>query len=60
MKDLGYGKDYEYSHNYQGNFSNQEFLPDQINGTVFYEPSENLGEKKTSEVLKQRWPKYYK
>jgi putative ATPase len=60
MKDLGYGKDYEYSHNYDGNFSDQEFLPDHISGTVFYEPSENLGEKKTSEVLKQRWPKYYK
>tara|TARA_R110001592_G_scaffold131477_1_gene345332 strand:+ start:87983 stop:89257 length:1275 start_codon:yes stop_codon:yes gene_type:complete len=59
MKELGYGQDYQYSHNYQDNFSNQEFLPEALSGSVFYEPGGNIGEKKTSEVLKQRWPKYY-
>tara|TARA_R110002050_G_scaffold917_4_gene6584 strand:+ start:6685 stop:7959 length:1275 start_codon:yes stop_codon:yes gene_type:complete len=59
MKELGYGKEYQYSHNYQDSFSNQEFLPDALSGSVFYEPAENFGEKKASEVLKQRWPKYY-
>lgn len=59
MKDLGYGKDYQYSHNYEGNFSPQEYLPQELSGRTFYEPGGNLSEKKASEVLKQRWPKYY-
>jgi putative ATPase len=38
MKELGYGEDYKYSHDYANNFVNQEFLPQEISGTVFYEP----------------------
>lgn len=59
MKELDYGADYKYSHDFPGNFVNQEYLPDEIRGQVFYQPSGNTAEKKTSEVLQQRWPKYY-
>ncbi|MCR9153699.1 MAG: replication-associated recombination protein A [Croceimicrobium sp.] len=59
MKELDYGSDYKYSHDFPGNFVNQEYLPDEIRGQVFYQPSGNTAEKKTSEVLQQRWPKYY-
>ena len=40
MRDLGYGKDYEYAHDYEGHFSGQRNLPDEIAGTRFYEPSD--------------------
>jgi putative ATPase len=46
MKDLDYGKDYQYAHSYQGNFVDLEFLPDEIKGTAFYKPSNNSTEKK--------------
>lgn len=59
MKDLDYGADYKYSHDYPGNFVDQEYLPEAIRGTVFYEPSDNMAEKKTSDTLQYRWPKYY-
>ncbi len=39
MKNLGYGKDYEYSHSYEGNFSPQEYLPKEISGKKFYDPN---------------------
>src|SRR5215217_5994478 len=38
MKKMGYGKDYKYAHSYDGNFTEQEFLPDEIKGTTFYDP----------------------
>ncbi|WP_421753113.1 replication-associated recombination protein A [Croceimicrobium sp.] len=59
MKDLNYGADYKYSHDYPGHFVDQEFLPKEISGEVFYQPADNPAEKKASEVLQQRWPKYY-
>lgn len=59
MKDLDYGADYKYSHDYPGNFVDQEYLPDEIRSTVFYQPNLNPAEKKTSDVLQHRWPKYY-
>jgi putative ATPase len=55
MKDLGYGKEYKYAHSYEGNFVDQEFLPDEIKGTKFYEPQNNAGEIKFRERLKQIW-----
>ncbi|SOU86287.1 replication-associated recombination protein A [Tenacibaculum dicentrarchi] len=60
MKDLNYGKDYAYSHNYSGNFVNQEFLPDEIKNTKLYEPGNNVRENKFRELLKQRWKDKYK
>ncbi|MCD8415779.1 replication-associated recombination protein A [Tenacibaculum dicentrarchi] len=60
MKDLNYGKDYAYSHNYSGNFVNQEFLPDEIKNTKLYEPGNNARENQFRELLKQRWRDKYK
>jgi len=59
MKDIGYGKDYQYSHKYEDNFSDQEFLPENISGTKFYEPGNNPREKSENELLKKRWGNKY-
>ncbi|MDY0780086.1 replication-associated recombination protein A [Tenacibaculum sp. IB213877] len=59
MKDLDYGKDYLYSHNYQGNFVEQEFLPEEIKNTKLYEPGNNTRENGFRETLKQRWKDKY-
>jgi len=59
MKDLDYGKDYQYSHNYPENFVQQEFLPDDISGTKIYEPGNNSRENKFREILKTRWKEKY-
>ena len=60
MKDMGYGKDYKYSHDYDKNFISQEFLPDEISGSKIYEPSNNLKENKLREFLKLKWKDKYK
>ena len=59
MKDLDYGKDYLYSHNYENNFVNQEYLPNEITGTKLYEPGNNARENNFRETLKKRWDKKY-
>jgi putative ATPase len=59
MKDLDYGADYKYAHDFPHHFVAQEYLPEEIKGHVLYTPAENNTEKKTSDVLQQRWPKYY-
>jgi putative ATPase len=59
MKDLDYGKDYLYSHNYENNFVNQEFMPDEISNTKLYEPGNNQRENSFRTVLKQRWKDKY-
>ena len=59
MKDLDYGKEYKYAHNYPNNFVAQEFMPDEISGTKLYEPGENQREKQFKEVLKNRWQGKY-
>ena len=60
MKDMGYGKNYQYAHSYKGNFVEQEFLPKELSGTKFYTPGENTTENKILEELKKKWRKYYK
>ena len=60
MKDLGYGKDYQYAHDYQGNFVDSEFLPEALDGEIFYEPGGNKREKTLREVLGQKWKGRYK
>lgn len=60
MKDIGYGKEYQYSHSYSSNFSNQEYLPDSISGIKFYEPGNNAREKEIREYLKKLWGDKYK
>ncbi len=59
MKDLGYGENYKYSHNYNNGFIEQEFLPKEISGTKFYEPTNNQRENAFRELLKKRWKGKY-
>ena len=60
MKELGYGEEYKYSHDYPNNFADQEFLPNEISNTVFYNPGNNSRENGTREFLKNRWKDKYK
>ncbi len=59
MKDLNYGKDYQYSHSGEGNFINQEFFPEGLSGTKFYEPGNNKKEQPIRDWLKQIWKGKY-
>ena len=59
MKELGYGEDYKYSHDFANNFAEQEFLPDEISETKLYNPGENARENGTREFLKNRWKDKY-
>jgi putative ATPase len=59
MKNIGYGKDYQYAHSYEGNFSEQEYMPEQLSGTKLYEPGKNAAEEKMREKLKQNWKNKY-
>jgi putative ATPase len=60
MKNMGYGKDYKYSHSYDDNFSLQEYLPDAIAGMRFYDPGKNSREEELRKFLKSRWKDKYK
>ena len=60
MKELGYSDGYKYSHDYPGHFVDQEFMPDGLRGTVFYQPAENRHEDGLKSYLESCWPKYYK
>lgn len=55
MKELGYGDDYKYAHDYDNNFATQEFLPDEISNTTFYEPGANSRENADRDLLRKRW-----
>lgn len=59
MKNLGYGKNYEYSHSYDNNFSPQEYLPKEIAGTKFYDPGKNAREEELRKFLKILWKDKY-
>lgn len=59
MKNLGYGKDYEYSHSYENNFSPQEYLPKELSGTKFYDPGKNAREDELRKFLKTLWKDKY-
>lgn len=59
MKNMDYGKGYRYAHNYENNFSVQEYLPDVISGTKFYEPGNNAREEELRRFLKQLWKEKY-
>ncbi|MRX63260.1 replication-associated recombination protein A [Maribacter luteus] len=59
MKDLGYGKDYKYAHEYENNFVDEEFLPEELTGTSFYKPGKNPRENAIDEFLKKRWKGKY-
>ena len=59
MKELGYGKDYQYAHDYESNFAFQDYLPDELQGETFYEPSDNPRENALREYLKKHWGNRY-
>ena len=59
MKNMGYGKEYQYSHSYDNNFSIQEYLPDALSGTKFYEPGKNAREEELRKYLKSLWKEKY-
>lgn len=59
MKELGYGEDYKYSHEYANNFAEQEYLPNEIKNTPIYVPGNNSRENSTREFLKNRWKDKY-
>ncbi|MSP85344.1 MAG: replication-associated recombination protein A [Flavobacteriaceae bacterium] len=59
MKELGYGEDYKYSHDFANNFAEQEFLPDEISETKLYNPGDNARENGTRQFLKNRWKDKY-
>ncbi|MBI3137238.1 MAG: replication-associated recombination protein A [Sphingobacteriales bacterium] len=59
MKNLGYGKNYEYSHSYENNFSAQEYLPKEIAGTKFYDPGKNAREEELRKFLRNLWKDKY-
>lgn len=60
MKELDYGKGYQYAHSYEGNFVNMEFLPDKIKGTKFYEPGNNAREEELRKYLRALWKEKYR
>lgn len=60
MKKLDYGKGYEYSHSYDNNFSPQEYLPEEISGTVFFHPGNNAREEELRKFLRSLWKDKYK
>lgn len=57
MKELGYGSDYKYAHDYEKHFVEEDYLPDELKGKQFYFPSEQGQEKKIKEWLKSLWKK---
>lgn len=59
MKQLGYGENYAYAHNYEGNFVPHEFLPEEIKGTTFYKPGNNSRENNLRTYLQQLWKDKY-
>jgi putative ATPase len=59
MKRMGYGKNYKYAHDYEGNFAEQEFLPEQLAGIKFYDPGANAREEELRKFLRNRWKDKY-
>jgi len=59
MKKLDYGKNYEYAHNYDGNFVQQEFMPDAVSGAKLYDPGNNAAEARLREYLRNCWKEKY-
>ena len=59
LKEIGYGEGYKYAHAFEGNFVEQEFLPDQIAGTKLYDPQDNPRERELRKSLRDRWKEKY-
>lgn len=59
MKNMDYGKNYQYAHSFENNFADQEYLPDHLRGTVFYQPGKNAREEELRKFLRERWKGKY-
>ncbi len=59
MKELNYGKDYKYAHDYEKNFVDMEFLPEKLSGTKFYDPGKSARENNLRKFLSERWKGKY-
>ncbi len=59
MRNLDYGKDYQYAHSFENNFAEQEFLPEQLSGSTFYQPGNNSREAEQRAYLKKLWKEKY-
>jgi putative ATPase len=59
MKNMGYGIGYKYSHDFEGNAGNQQYMPDALQGKSFYRPSDQGKEKELKQFLIQKWKAYY-
>lgn len=59
MKNMDYGKGYQYAHSFDNNFSTQEYLPDELKGNAFYVPGKNPREEELRKFLKERWKDKY-
>ena len=60
MKQLGYGKEYKYAHDYENHFVEQQFLPDELMNAHFWQPQENAAEARLKERMQQLWGERYK
>lgn len=60
MKELNYGQNYKYAHDFEGNFVELDFLPAEIKGKIFYHPQNNTAENRILERLRSLWKKYYR
>ena len=60
MRDLNYGSGYQYAHDFEGNFVQQQNLPEALDGTIFYEPGNNPAEERTRAQLREQWKGKYK
>ncbi|MCC5920575.1 MAG: replication-associated recombination protein A [Cyclobacteriaceae bacterium] len=58
MKQMGYGKNYQYAHDFPGNFVPQEYMPDELRSRVLYQPGANAKERQYQDMLRQQWKKY--
>ncbi len=59
MKEIGYGKNYKYAHNYEGNFTPLDFFPDELKGTKLYKPGQNARENEIRKSLQKWWGDWY-
>jgi putative ATPase len=59
MKQMDYGKNYQYAHNFENNFVLQQFLPNELEGKTFYTPQKNAREEEVRKFLKERWKDKY-
>ena len=59
MKNLNYGKNYQYAHSFENNFAEMEFLPEEIKNTILYNPGKNAREEELRKFLKARWKEKY-